>query len=57
MANEDAKPGSWAAVDEDSQRFRSLLKKYDDDYQKAVDAWIRGEAGDPADAPGSANPM
>jgi hypothetical protein len=40
---EEPKPGSWAAVDEDSQRFRDLLAKYDEDYQKATDAYLRGE--------------
>ncbi len=36
-------PGSWAAVDRDSQRFRDLLAKYDEDYQQATDAYLRGE--------------
>jgi hypothetical protein len=57
MGNEDAKPGSWAAVDEDSQRFRSLLKKYGDDYQQATDAYVRGEEGDPDEQSGSENTM
>ena len=54
MRNEDAEPGSWADVDEDSQRFRNLLAKYHD-YQQATDAYIRGE--DAPDVGGSANPM
>ena len=40
---EEPKPGSWADVDQDSQRFRDLLAKYDEDYQKATDAYLRGE--------------
>ncbi len=40
---EEPKPGSWADVDQDSQRFRDLLAQYDQDYQKATDAYIRGE--------------
>lgn len=52
----DAKRGSWAAVDHDSQRFRSLLKRYGD-YQQATDAYIRGEEGDPDEQSGSENPM
>jgi len=55
MRNEDAVPGSWADVDEDSQRFRDLLAKYDQDYQKATDAYIRGE--DAPEVGGSENPM
>lgn len=57
MHDEDVKPGSWAEVDRDSQRFRSLLKQYDDDYQKATDAYVRGEEGDPHEDAGSENPM
>ena len=49
--------GSWADVEEDSGRFRALLKKYDGDYQQATDAYLRGEEGDPKDRGGSANPM
>jgi len=51
---EEPEPGSWAAVDQDSQRFRNLLAKYDD-YQKATDAYIRGE--DAPDVGGSDNSM
>ncbi|HLM18701.1 MAG TPA: hypothetical protein VK549_12830 [Acidimicrobiia bacterium] len=54
---EAPEPGSWAAVDQDSQRFRSLLKKYEDDYQRATDAYLRGEEGDPEEQSGSENPM
>jgi hypothetical protein len=49
--------GTWADVDQDSARFRSLLVKYHDDYQQATDAYLRGEEGDPKDRGGSANPM
>ena len=49
--------GTWADVDQDSARFRSLLKKYHNDYQQATDAYLRGEEGDPKDRGGSANPM
>lgn len=48
---------SWHDVDEDSARFRSLLRKYHGDYQAATDAYLRGEEGDPRDRGGSANPM
>jgi len=49
MANtEQPEPGSWASVDQDSERFRRLLTKYDDDYQRATDAYLRGEDA-PAD--------
>jgi hypothetical protein len=52
----DAEPGSWAAVDHDSQRFRALLTQYDGDYQLATDAYLRGD--EPEAAPGgSENPM
>jgi hypothetical protein len=40
---EEPRPGSWAAVDRDSQRFRDLLAKYDEDYQQATDAYLRCE--------------
>jgi hypothetical protein len=49
--------GTWAQVEDDSARFRSLLKKYHGDYQQATDAYLRGEEGDPHDRGGSANPM
>jgi len=53
--NEEPRPGSWADVDQDSQRFRDLLAKYDEDYQKATDAYIRGEEA--PSAGGSDNSM
>ena len=40
----------------DSERFRRLLAKYDDDYQRATDAYLRGEDA-PTDRSGSDNPM
>jgi hypothetical protein len=49
--------GSWNEVDQDSQRFRALLHKYHNDYQKATDAYLRGEEADPSEAGGSENPM
>ena len=52
---EDPKPGSWADVDQDSQRFRNLLAKYDEDYQRATDAYLRGE--DAPDTGGSDTSM
>jgi hypothetical protein len=53
---EEPRPGSWAAVDQDSARFRGLLEEYDNDYQKATDAYLRGE--EPTErGGGSANPM
>jgi hypothetical protein len=47
---------SWADVDRDSERFRRLLAKYDGNYQRATDAYVRGEDGPPV-AHGSENPM
>lgn len=52
---EDPRPGSWADVDRDSERFHRLLAKYDD-YQRATDAYLRGEDAPPAPH-GSENPM
>jgi len=48
--------GSWHDVDQDSERFRRLLAKYDDDFQRATDAYLRGEDAAPT-AHGSENPM
>jgi hypothetical protein len=42
-STEDHKHRSWADVDQDSERFRNLLAKYDQDYQQATDAYLRGE--------------
>ena len=57
MANtEEPRRGSWADVDQDSARFRGLLEQYDDDYQQATDAYLRGEEPKERGA-GSPNPM
>jgi hypothetical protein len=57
MSNtEDHQHRSWADVDRDSERFRRLLAKYDDDYQRATDAYVRGEDAPPT-SHGSENPM
>jgi len=53
---EEPRPGSWADVDQDSERFRRLLAKYGDDYQQATDAYVRGEDAPPTEH-GSENPM
>ena len=50
-------PRTWHDADVESMEFQALLRKYDNDYQKAVDAWLRGEVGDPHDSGGSPNPM
>jgi hypothetical protein len=50
-------PRTWHDADVESLEFQALLRKYDNDYQKAVDAWMRGEVGDPREGGGSANPM
>jgi hypothetical protein len=50
-------PRTWHDADVESMEFQALLRKYDDDYQKAVDAWLRGEVGDPHDSGGNPNPM
>ena len=47
---------SWADVDHDSERFRRLLTKYRNDYQKATDAYLRGEDAEET-GHGSENPM
>ena len=52
---EEPEPGSWADVDRDSQRFRNLLAKYDEDYQLATNAYLRGE--DAPDVGGSDTSM
>ena len=57
MSNtEDHQHRSWADVDRDSERFRRLLAKYDDDYQRATDAYVRGEDAEDT-GHGSENPM
>lgn len=48
---------TWEDAEERTREFEALLKKYDGDFQKATDAQLRGERGDPRDAPGSRNPM
>jgi len=55
MDTDEPRPGSWADVDRKSERFRRLLAKYDD-YQRATDAYLRGEDAE-ATAHGSENPM
>jgi hypothetical protein len=55
-STEEPRPGSFAAVDQDSERFRRLLTKYDDDYQRATDAYVRGEDAEDT-GHGSENPM
>jgi hypothetical protein len=49
-------PRTWHDAEVQTEEFQGLLKKYDNDYQKAVDAWVRGEVGDPKEG-GNANPM
>jgi len=50
-------PRTWHDAEIETEQFQALLRKYDNDFQAAVDAWRRGEVGDPADSGGSANPM
>jgi hypothetical protein len=50
-------PRTWHDAEVETEQFQALLRKYDDDYQAAVDAWKRGEVGDPAESGGNANPM
>jgi hypothetical protein len=54
--NDEHKHRSWADVDRDSERFRRLLAKYGNHYQRATDAYLRGEDAPPAPH-GSENPM
>lgn len=49
-------PRSWHDAYVQTEEFQALLKKYHNDYQKAVDAWERGEVGDAKEG-GNANPM
>jgi hypothetical protein len=50
-------PRTWHDAYIETQQFQALLRKYHNDYQKAVSAWMRGEVGDPHESGGSANPM
>jgi hypothetical protein len=50
-------PRTWHDAYIETQQFQSLLRKYDNDFQEAVNAWLRGEVGDPREGGGSANPM
>ncbi len=52
----DRRHRTWADVDQDSERFRRLLARYDGDHQAATDAYLRGEDAD-ATSRGSENPM
>ena len=55
-STEEHRHRSWADVDQDSERFRRLLGKYDNDYQRATDAYVRGEDAEET-GHGSENPM
>ena len=57
MTDAAAKHAHWADVDHDSVRFQALLHKYDNDYQVATDAYLRGEEADTGGAGVSPNPM
>jgi hypothetical protein len=48
---------TWEDAEQRTREFEALLKKYDGDFQKATDAQLRGEKGDPDDIVGSRNPM
>ena len=49
-------PRTWHDAYLQTAQFQGLLREYGDDYQAAVDAWVRGEVGDPRKG-GNANPM
>ena len=51
------KHAHWADVDEDSRRFQALLRTYHRDYQKATDAYLRGEIAEREHWGPSTNPM
>ena len=36
-------PRTWHDGYIETQQFQALLRKYDNDFQKAVNAWLRGE--------------
>ena len=55
MANEKDVPRTWHETFVETEEMQTLLKKYPT-YQEAVDAWVRGERGDP-DEGGYASPM
>jgi hypothetical protein len=49
MMTENEKPGTWAESDEKTAEFNALLKKYDNDVEKATAAQLRGEKPDSDD--------
>jgi hypothetical protein len=48
---------TWEESEQKRREFQGLLRKYDNDWQKATDAQLRGEKPDPEDEAGSPNPM
>jgi hypothetical protein len=50
-------PKTWEDAEEKTREFQGLLRRYDGDWQKAIDAQLRGEKPDPDDELGSPNPM
>jgi len=54
-SNEKHIPRTWHDSYIQTEEFQALVKKYPT-YQEAVDAWVRGERGDPKEG-GNANPM
>jgi len=55
MSDEKHIPRTWHDTYIETEEFQALLKQYPT-YQEAVDAWERGERGDPKEG-GNANPM
>lgn len=49
-------PRTWHDAYLQTAEFQGLLREYDNDYQRAVNAWMRGETGDPR-LGANANPM
>ena len=49
-------PRTWDEARYQTAEFEALLRKYDGDYQKAVDALLRGEHED-TQGTGMSNPM
>jgi hypothetical protein len=49
MPDNDEIPGSYADSNQKTVEFQALLKKYDNDFEKATAAQLRGEKPDPDD--------
>jgi hypothetical protein len=55
--NANETPRTWRGAFEQTQAFQALLKRYQGDFPRATDAWVRGERGDPSEVHDTPNPM